>query len=174
MSLLPTNPRSHVSFLKDSIAVSLFADNLVEFDYSIRQQDPNVCSDTEARCLVFVGWPAACLFHVRWLFDKLLDLFYKRNCFFRLQRLPAISFFYKSLAMKSVYKLESISVFSFSRLIPAKWNVPFSTAGVLVFSFRMCFHLRRYRPSLCAKTKVVLFVGNVFRSQVQTHRVLTG
>ena len=55
MSLLPTNPRSHVSFLKDSIAVSLFADNLVEFDYSIRQQDPNICSDTEARCLVYVG-----------------------------------------------------------------------------------------------------------------------
>ena len=51
-------------------------------------------------------------------------------------------------------------MFSFGRLIPVKWNVPFSTAGVLVFSFRMCFHLRRYRPSLCAKTKVVLFNPN--------------
>ena len=46
---------SHVNFLKDSIAVSLFADNLVEFVNSIRQQDPNICSDTEAMGLVFVG-----------------------------------------------------------------------------------------------------------------------
>ena len=37
----------------DSIGVSLFVYDLVEFDkYSIRQQDPNIYSDTEARCLV--------------------------------------------------------------------------------------------------------------------------
>ena len=40
----------------DSIAVSLFVYDLVEFDkYSIRQQDPNIYSDTEARCLVYAG-----------------------------------------------------------------------------------------------------------------------
>ena len=34
-------------------AVSLFVYDLVEFDkYCIRQQDPNIYSDTEARCLV--------------------------------------------------------------------------------------------------------------------------
>ena len=40
----------------DSIAVSLFVHDLVEFDkycISIRQQDPNIFSDTEARCLVY-------------------------------------------------------------------------------------------------------------------------
>ena len=37
----------------DRIAVSLFVYDLVEFDkYSNRQQDPNIYSDTEARCLV--------------------------------------------------------------------------------------------------------------------------
>ena len=165
---------SHIGFLKNSIAVSLVVVDLVEFDYSVRQKDPNICSDTAARCLVYVKWPAACLYLVRWLFNRLIVLFYKSNCFFRSRQLPAISFFYKSLAMKFVSKLESISVFSFSRLIPAKWNVPFSTARVLVFSFRMCFHLRRYHPSLCSKIKVVQFVGNVFRSEFQIHMVLTG
>ena len=34
--------------------VSLFVYDLVEFDkYCIRQQDPNIYSDTEARCLVY-------------------------------------------------------------------------------------------------------------------------
>ena len=38
----------------ESIAVSLFVYDLVEFDkYCIRQQDPNIYSDTEARCLVY-------------------------------------------------------------------------------------------------------------------------
>ena len=39
----------------NSIALSLFVYDLVEFDkycISIRQQDPNIFSDTEARCLV--------------------------------------------------------------------------------------------------------------------------
>ena len=39
----------------DSIAVSLFVHDLVEFDkycISIRQQDPNIFSDTEVRGLV--------------------------------------------------------------------------------------------------------------------------
>ena len=40
--------------MQDSIAVSLFLYYLAEFDkYSIRQQDPNIYSDTEARCLVY-------------------------------------------------------------------------------------------------------------------------
>ena len=35
----------------DSIAVSLFVHDLVEFDkYCIRQQDPHIYYDTEARC----------------------------------------------------------------------------------------------------------------------------
>ena len=42
----------------DSIAVSVFADILIELTscgtrLSIRQQDPNIYSDTEARCLVY-------------------------------------------------------------------------------------------------------------------------
>ena len=36
----------------DSIGVSLFVYDLVEFDKNIRQQDPIIYSDTEARCLV--------------------------------------------------------------------------------------------------------------------------
>ena len=39
----------------DSIALSLFVYDLVEFDkycISVRQKDPNIYSDTEARCRV--------------------------------------------------------------------------------------------------------------------------
>ena len=163
---------SHVSFLKDSIAVSLFADNLVELDY--RQKDPNICSNTEARCLVYVGWPDACLYHVRWLFNRLIVLFYTPNCFFRLRQLPAISF---SINLSPWNPFLSWSPYQCS--VSVAW---FPRSGTSLSALLECWCL----VSECAftsggiillcvpKIKVVQFVGNVFRSEFQTNRLPTG